>query len=412
MSRRLVSVAAMALCALAAGAAVGPADAQPGDQPGDRPEHDERVAQRGAQTSDGVRGRIAPYVPQGLRPPPVITSDVTWPVVPGVTFRQWEQVDTRGPIRASLLTLDLATTPGLEIDYAGARRVQDIDTVRRLIAPDGAIAGVNGDFYDIHDTGAPLGLGVDRRLGLLHARKYGWNRAFSVKDGVPTISNLPMEAKLVQEPWMKIQHYNSPTIFDGRIGLYDHRWGTSLGYRVVDDQREGVRQVVIRGKRVVSNEPTLTEGEEVRGLVLIGRGTGANALNALKVGDKARIVWGLRGDPDVAITGNKVLLLHGVRRVVDDLEMHPRTAIGIDRDTGQVLMLVVDGRQSFSRGYTMVELANLMTTLGAEDALNLDGGGSSTMLALDPTGLIGVRNSPSDGFERHVANALSVMYHH
>ena len=143
---------------------------------------------------------------------------------------------------------------------------------------------------------------------------------------------------------------------------------------------------MIRDNHVVSNEPTLTEGEQVRGLVLVGRGTGANALNALKVGEKARIKWGMRGDPEVAITGNKVLLLHGVRRVVDDLEMHPRTAIGIDRDTGQVLMLVVDGRQSFSRGYTMVELANLMTTLGAEDALNLDGGGSSTMLALDPTG--------------------------
>ena len=53
-----------------------------------------------------------------------------------------------------------------------------------------------------------------------------------------------------------------------------------------------------------------------------------------------------------------------------------------------------------------------MTALGAEDALNLDGGGSSTMLALDPTGVIGVRNSPSDGFERKVANGLSVSYHH
>ena len=112
----------------------------------------------------------------------------------------------------------------------------------------------------------------------------------------------------------------------------------------------------------------------------------------------------------MAISGNKVLLLHGVRRVVDDVELHPRTAIGIDRDTGQVLMLVVDGRQSFSRGYTMVELANLMASLGAEDALNLDGGGSSTMVAPDPTGVVGVRNSPSDGFERHVANGLEVTY--
>ena len=58
----------------------------------------------------------------------------------------------------------------------------------------------------------------------------------------------------------------------------------------------------------------------------------------------------------------------------------------------------------------MVELANLMASLGADDALNLDGGGSSTMIAPDPTGVIGVRNSPSDGFERHVANGLEVLY--
>ena len=83
-----------------------------------------------------------------------------------MTFRQWEQVDTRGPIRASLLTLDLATTPGLAIDYAEpARRCSNRETVRRMIARDGAIAGINGDFYDIDDTGAPLGLGVDRERG-------------------------------------------------------------------------------------------------------------------------------------------------------------------------------------------------------------------------------------------------------
>jgi hypothetical protein len=409
MSRRLVSVAGIALCAVVAAIAAGPADADPG--PSRAPE-DKRVAQRGAQTSDGARGPIAPYVPRALRTPPVITSDVTWPVVPGVTFRQWEQVDTRGSIRASLLTLDLATTPGLEIDYASPPKVSTRETVRRMIARDHAIAGINGDFYDISDTGAPLGLGVDRVRGVLHARKYGWNRAFLIKDGVPDIATLAMRAKVVQEPWMKVLHYNSPTIFDGRIGIYDHRWGLTAGYRVVDDQREGVREVVIRNNYVVSNKASLTTGEKIRGLVLIGRGAGAAALGALRKGEKARVKWELRRNPEIAISGNKVLLKDGVRRVVDDLEMHPRTAIGIDRDTGQVLMLVVDGRQWFSRGYTMVELANLMTTLGAEDALNLDGGGSSTMVALDSTGLIGVRNSPSDGVERHVANALSISYRH
>ncbi len=84
--------------------------------------------------------------------------------------------------------------------------------------------------------------------------------------------------------------------------------------------------------------------------------------------------------------------------------------MGIDHDTGEVLILAIDGRQSFSRGYTMVELANMMIDLGADDALNLDGGGSTTMVARKSNGSTGVVNSPSDGFERSVANALEVTY--
>ena len=67
--------------------------------------------------------------------------------MPGVTFRQWDQVDARGPIRAYLLTLDPAT-PGLAIDYAAEVGAQPRDRAR-MIARDHAIAGINGDFYDI-----------------------------------------------------------------------------------------------------------------------------------------------------------------------------------------------------------------------------------------------------------------------
>ena len=297
-----------------------------------------------------MRGRLAPYVPRALRTPPVITNDITWAVAPGITFRQWDQIDTRGPNRAYLLTIDPAT-PGVAIDYASSRSVSNTETVRHMIC--GGTTRSPGSTATSTTSSTPeprSAWGSTASAGLLHARKSGWNRAFLIKDGVPAIANLPMKAKVVQEPWMKITHYNSPTIFDGQIGVYDYRWGNTAGYRVVDGQTEDVRQVVIRDKHVVSNKPTLTDGVPVRGLVLVGRGTGANALNALKPGDKARVTWEMRREPEVAITGNKVLLLGGVRRVVDDLEMHPRTAIGIDKDTGQVLMLVVDGRQDFSRG--------------------------------------------------------------
>src|SRR5919109_521873 len=69
---------------------------------------------------------------------------------------------------------------------------------------------------------------------------------------------------------------------------------------------------------------------------------------------------------------------------------HPRTAIGVD-DAGRVLLVVVDGRRRTSVGMDLVQLANLMRRLGAVSALNLDGGGSSTMVVRGK-----VKNRPSD----------------
>ena len=54
-----------------------------------------------------------------------------------------------------------------------------------MMAPNAAVAGVNGDFFDIRDTGAPLGVGQDRQRGLLQRARGGWNRAFLISDGVP-----------------------------------------------------------------------------------------------------------------------------------------------------------------------------------------------------------------------------------
>ncbi len=78
---------------------------------------------------------------------------------------------------------------------------------------------------------------------------------------------------------------------------------------------------------------------------------------------------------------------------------HPRTAIGLTKNR-ECIWVVVDGRQPFSAGASLDELANLMLKLGCVDAINLDGGGSSTFF-LDNQ----VINRPSDGFERPVSDA-------
>ena len=328
-----------------------------------------------------------------------------------MTFEQFKRTDYRGPIRGQLLRIDPAT-PGLKIDYAGRKHVAGTAPLLDTVLKDGAIAGINGDFFDICDTGAPLGLGRDRQRGVLHGREEGWNTAFYIdKAGLPHIGPLVTKAKIVQHRRIHITNVNSPSVEKGGIGLYTRKWGKLDRYRVVDGRKKRVRMVEIRGNRVVRNTTKFPRHLKVKGQVLIGRGR-APVAELRRLVKRKRITTrvGMSEHPKVAITGNTRMLLAGRRLSVNDVDMHPRTAVGIDRDTGQVLMLVIDGRQDFSRGYTMVELANLMKELGAEDALNLDGGGSSTMVGLSPAGTVDVLNSPSDGSQRPVPNGLEISY--
>jgi hypothetical protein len=369
-----------------------------------------RVPPRWLHSSDGVRGEIAEQVPPFLRFQSRAIKSKTWEAVPGVTVTSWDETTPRGPIRAHLMAIAL-DTPGLAVDYAYAGVVRRTAPLTKILARHQAIGGVNGDFFDIGDTGAPLGLGLDRQEGLLNARSDGWNAAFYVdKTGLPQIGTVPMVARYKQHPLLPITTVNSPEVEPGGIGVYTPAWGYTSGYRITGGQTQDVRMVRILKGRVVETKSRLPAGKPVEGIMLVGRGAGAKELARLRKGTKATVRWWLKDQPKMAITGNKILINDGLVTVVDDREMHPRTAIGIDRELNQLLLLVVDGRQSFSRGYTMVELANRMIDLGADEALNLDGGGSSTMVAKKETGLVSVVNYPSDGGQRSVPNGLEVTY--
>lgn len=116
---------------------------------------------------------------------------------------------------------------------------------------------------------------------------------------------------------------------------------------------------------------------------------------------------------DFSLTAGPLLLSDGempswtLRRA-----RHPRTAFGLSKDRRRAWLVVVDGRQPpWSEGATLEEMAAILRKLGASDALNLDGGGSSTMVVADGEGPR-VVNSPMHsavpGRERPVANHLGV----
>jgi len=111
------------------------------------------------------------------------------------------------------------------------------------------------------------------------------------------------------------------------------------------------------------------------------------------------------------VSGNTVLVESGIALPQTNQLRHPRTAVGLDAKRERLVLLVVDGRKpGIAIGMTYAELAAEMIRMGCQDALNLDGGGSSVM-AVRESGADKFRilNEPTDGRERAVANVLGVM---
>ncbi len=153
----------------------------------------------------------------------------------------------------------------------------------------------------------------------------------------------------------------------------------------------------------VSRGERYSEPEKGKGALVISRD------------NRARIV-GPGMDPGEAwnAVGGFGLLLADGRNVGADDALHPRTAVGISRDGRWLYLLVIDGRQpGYSEGTTTRETAEILLQLGAHEGLNLDGGGSTALIASDGKGDAVAWNRPIHagvpGRERVNANHLGIL---
>jgi len=143
-------------------------------------------------------------------------------------------------------------------------------------------------------------------------------------------------------------------------------------------------------------------------------GSHADTLRSMSVGSSVVFGWSL-GWPDVfdSVGGNPTLIENGAvqKQSIYGSDSfvsgrHPRTAVAYNDRSNKLFLVTVDGRQpNYSRGMTLAGLTHfLRSRLGATDALNLDGGGSTTMVVNGT-----IRGRPSDGSERLVSSALVVL---
>jgi exopolysaccharide biosynthesis protein len=150
-------------------------------------------------------------------------------------------------------------------------------------------------------------------------------------------------------------------------------------------------------------------------IALLGREQGAASLRSLKVGDPVGVTYKLvprsGAAPQFAVGGSPILRDGHATERLDDRWRAPRSAAGRSTDGHRMFLVTVDGRQDDSIGATLSEFSALLAQMGISDAVNLDGGGSSTLVKRpDGGGATSIVNDPSGSSSRMVPNGIGVFF--
>jgi hypothetical protein len=368
-------------------------------------------------------------------------TTVSQQIAPGVAYRKF--TDASGPWIANLVRINLRTAHvdlrAAHADNALRGREKVTDIVRRATDNgDVVYAAVNADFFE-------LKTGENENNQVINGE---WWKGLKVTDSpYDTYDNvhaqLGVDAKhhvfmdrfiLNAKFWDRGAMTPIVTVNSRPSGTYE---GTALftsrfGTKTPRDTTRKIREASLRQSGMRGDTALYVRVGAVRelsgtdipdnGAVLSAYGPRALAVQALAEGDTVKVL--LATLPALPRNSHLQQLIGGWPRILRDGKnvagdaataegtlsrnaeaRHPRTAVGFSRDSSKLFILTIDGRSENSGGATLVELAALMRKLGAWQAMNFDGGGSTTMV-------VGGRvvNVPSDSTgERAVGNALLVV---
>lgn len=336
-------------------------------------------------------------------------------VAGGVNYEYIRQATTNGLLDIHILTVDI-NNPHIDIRALQPENYGTRETLTTLLNENGAIAGINGDFFDT--TANPVsafGPVVSSGNVLSLNSEQGYATFFIDNGNNPFIQYVYPEVQFLNNGRqnMQIQAYNkffndfTAVIYDRNAitdtAEFDARWP------------DLVKFVVDRG--VITYIGTSTVTVPQNGFIVLAAATYAqNFYDVVRVGDRAEMRIEARVDfsrLNMAIGGAGKLVENGVAVnngfVVGPNNRHPRSAIGVSQDGSRVIMAVVDGR-SHSVGVTHAELANIMIRAGAHSAMHLDGGGSSTMAINGHNSSTNtVVNTLADGTQRRIANGIGIF---
>ena len=347
-------------------------------------------------------------------------------VAPGLRLMRIR--DRRGPNRIRVLRLTPSSPLTLDMELANDT-IPGHETTSAMASRNGAVAAINGDYTvlpsDSH-AGRPIHMFAQDSELVTSPLFYGRNFAMTPDEQSFFIGHPKDRMWLTQtdtgELW-DIDAWNEAPIEFGELSVFTMAGGSTfkpprnacsarllpLSAPALRPEQTSVTQTFTVGASRCAGRRLNRQG----GVVLAapwGSTEGAQIQTGLLPGETVTLDW-TTGWPGVneTIGGNPTLFEGGLDTIGDCPNSsafcgrNPRTGIGLDA-WGRVLLVTVDGRQTGSVGMTLQEFADLFRYLGATSALNLDGGGSTTMWVRGQ-----VVNRVSDPSERPVGSAILVV---
>ena len=343
-------------------------------------------------------------------------------VTKGVTYGYEHRLATDGWQNIHTLTIDL-TSDNVKIAPVESSTEYGLkETALKLLNDNGAVAGVNADFFGLTGAysasfgpvisdGELISVGTDKNLNSKEYAAY-----FMTDTGNSFIDYLRFTADFVNDAGARLELASINKITELVYPMYFNS-SAAPSTADIDKRIDGLVKIVVENDTITYISQT---GETVicpngNGYVIIVKGTYADYANQnFHVGDhvSTRIESSIDlNSIQTAVGGAGRILVNGEKANDGTIitGRQPRTALGISQDGNKLILMVVDGRGT-SIGATHDEMVALMKEYGAYNAMHLDGGGSSTMVAeTADEDELSVKNTVSEGTPRKIMTALGVF---
>ncbi len=370
---------------------------------------------------------------------PKVTLIGEEPVTAGATLKKYVWTSTRNKkkvtVNANVIAVDL-TNPYVKLDvmYGAGNQFTKKQTVAGMAKESGAVAGINGDFFNTKAEGVPIGPQItDGKLLATPPYISGLYSFALTKDNKPVIDTFTFTGNITAADGASYPlggiNKTYYWLAGGKHSMADSLYMYTDAWGQINRANDGMTvptEVLVQNDTVmqIADKSVIPMVPPKDGYILRASGKAAEFVRQhLKVGDPIAAHYEIvPTDPNksydvknfkMMIGGHTILVDQGkpaaFSRDVSSLGGYvSRTGIGYSRDMKYAYLITVDNSGN-SKGMSLKEFQTFMIKVGVWKGLNLDGGGSTTMVAR-PLGETGVKlaNQTQYGTQRSVVNGLAV----